>query len=345
MDQWYGNGLARRARSSAPTLHAAATPGREGAARPARARRRSGGFRRSSGRPPRRWRSLYVAPADLPAGAASCSVDFDPDVRIAALGMIEAFDARVRAQAAAPLLADPVRGVRVEAARVLADVPDDRLTAGQRAQPRKALNEYLESLRLDADWPAANVNLGNLRMRQRRIARRASRRTSARFRSTRASPGAYVNLADAYRQPRARRARARSCCGAASRSCRARPSCTMRWGCCWCARATRPRRSPSSARPQSSPPTMPATVTSTRSRFTPSGSARRAGRVAHARPTAPVRPRDPGCADFDEPRSRRRQGRASLRQEGGRGPARRSRCEAATGGAGRRPMSAASRPA
>jgi tetratricopeptide (TPR) repeat protein len=120
-------------------------------------------------------------------------------VRIAALGLLGPFEPAVRAQGAAPLLADPVRGVRVEAARVLADVPDDRLTAIQRGSREKALNEYLESLRHDADWPAANVNLGNLRMRQGRIddavaAYQRALSLDARF------AGAYVNLSDAYRQ-------------------------------------------------------------------------------------------------------------------------------------------------
>ncbi len=87
----------------------------------------------------------------------------EPLMRIAALGQLEAFDAAVRAQAAAPLLADPVRGVRIEAARVLADVPDAQIPADRREARERALKEYVESLQQDADWPTANVNLGNLR--------------------------------------------------------------------------------------------------------------------------------------------------------------------------------------
>jgi len=55
--------------------------------------------------------------------------DADPSVRIAALGLIEAVDPVNRVLAAAPLLADPIRGVRIEAARILADVPDDQFPA------------------------------------------------------------------------------------------------------------------------------------------------------------------------------------------------------------------------
>jgi len=140
----------------------------------------------------------HLRPQSLPA-VRKLLGDFDPGVRIAALGLVGPFEPAVRAQAAALLLADPVRGVRVEAARVLADIPDDQLSAAQRGGREKALNEYVESLRLDADWPAANANLGNLRMRQGRpeeaiTAYQRALALDARY------AGAYVNLADTYRQ-------------------------------------------------------------------------------------------------------------------------------------------------
>jgi Flp pilus assembly protein TadD len=123
----------------------------------------------------------------------------DPALRIAVLGLLEPFEPAARVQAASSLLADPVRGVRVEAARILADIPDDRFSSAQRGSREKALNEYVESLRLDADWPAANATLGNLRIRQGRTeeaiaAYQRALALDARF------AGAYVNLADAYRQ-------------------------------------------------------------------------------------------------------------------------------------------------
>jgi tetratricopeptide (TPR) repeat protein len=123
----------------------------------------------------------------------------DPGMRIAALGLLEQFEAAVRAPAGVPLLADPVRGVRTEAARVLADVADDQFPADQRSLREKATNEYIESLQQDSDWPAANVNLGNLRMRQGR----AEEAIAAYQRALSLDPrfvGAYVNLADSYRQ-------------------------------------------------------------------------------------------------------------------------------------------------
>jgi tetratricopeptide (TPR) repeat protein len=139
-----------------------------------------------------------LRPQSLPV-VRKLLANYDPGMRIAALGLIERFEPAVRAQAAAPLLADTVRGVRVEAARVLADVGDDQLAPDQRRARDAATREYIEALQLDADWPTANVNLGNLRIRQGR----SEEAIAAYERALSLDPrfaGAYVNLADAYRQ-------------------------------------------------------------------------------------------------------------------------------------------------
>ena len=125
--------------------------------------------------------------------------DPDPSVRIAALGLIESVDAINRVLAATPLLTDPVRGVRMEAARILADVPDSQMTSGRLSARKGAMTEYLDYLKLNADWPAENVNLANLYMRQRNV----EAAITAYQRALALDPrfvGAYVNLADAYRQ-------------------------------------------------------------------------------------------------------------------------------------------------
>jgi tetratricopeptide (TPR) repeat protein len=140
----------------------------------------------------------YMRPGNLPA-ARKLLANVDPAMRIAALGLLESFEPAARAQAAAPLLGDPVRGVRVEAARVLADVGDDQLSADQRSNREKATNEHVDSLQQDADWPTANVNLGNLRMRQGRPEEAIAGYERALSLDPRFA-GAYVNLADAYRQ-------------------------------------------------------------------------------------------------------------------------------------------------
>ena len=140
----------------------------------------------------------YMRPDLLPA-ARMLLQDADPEVRIAALGLIEPVDPLNRVLAASSLLADPVRGVRIAAAHVLADVPDEQIPAARRDARARALKEYVDSLQQDADWPTANVNLGNLYMRQGRsdeaiAAYRRALTLDPRF------AGAYVNLADAYRQ-------------------------------------------------------------------------------------------------------------------------------------------------
>jgi len=135
---------------------------------------------------------------DLPA-VRQLLANFDPNVRIAALGLIGRFEPDVRAQAAAPLLSDPIRGVRIEAARALADVHDDQFTPEERSARAKATTEYVRSLRDDLDWPTANVSLGNLRLREGRT----QEAIAAYERALALDPhfvAGYVNLADAYRQ-------------------------------------------------------------------------------------------------------------------------------------------------
>lgn len=196
MDKWYGKTWRNRPQYGT-TLHAAETQGAKALpsllalagdpAAPAIVRATAATLAQP-----------YVSLGSLPA-LRNLLAHTDPTLRIAVLGLLEPFEPAVRAQAAAALLASPVRGVRIEAARILADVGDDRFSPEQRSNRDKAMNEYVESLRLDFDWPAANVAFGNLRMRQGRpeeavAAYERALSLDARF------AGAYVNLADAYRQ-------------------------------------------------------------------------------------------------------------------------------------------------
>ncbi|WP_411725587.1 tetratricopeptide repeat protein [Methyloglobulus sp.] len=125
--------------------------------------------------------------------------DADPSVRIAALGLVEAIDPVNRVLAAAPLLADPIRGVRIEAARMLADVPNSQFPASRLSAHESAIKEYQDYLTINADWPSENVNLGNFLLRQGN----SQAAVSAYERALTLDPrfaGAYVNLADIYRQ-------------------------------------------------------------------------------------------------------------------------------------------------
>jgi tetratricopeptide (TPR) repeat protein len=196
MDNWYGYGWRRRPHYGT-TFHAAATQGAKALpellalAEDAMAPPIVKATAATLARP-------HLRPQSLPV-VRKLLANHDPTLRIAALGLIEPFEPAVRVRDAAHLLADPVRGVRVEAARVLADVADNQLSADQRRSRDRAMSEYVESLRLDADWPTANVNMGNLRLRQGR----PEEAIAAYERALSLDPrfaGGYVNLADAYRQ-------------------------------------------------------------------------------------------------------------------------------------------------
>ncbi|WP_437774910.1 multiheme c-type cytochrome [Sorangium sp. So ce1097] len=123
----------------------------------------------------------------------------DPLLRRAALGALEGYDPRHIAAVAAPLLVDPVRGVRVEAARVLAGV-DPGALPGRAAQDLEgALREYIAAQTLHADRAEAQNNLGLVFTRTGRP-RDAEQAYLA---ALRVEPGyvpTYVNLADLYRE-------------------------------------------------------------------------------------------------------------------------------------------------
>lgn len=123
--------------------------------------------------------------------AASLLQDTDPSVRIAALGTLEPFEPSVRAELITPLLTDSVLGVRIEAARLLADVPSDKT--------QTALQEYKNSLQLNADWASEAINLGNLELKLGNIENAIVAFKRALTLDPRFAP-AYVNLADVYRQ-------------------------------------------------------------------------------------------------------------------------------------------------
>jgi tetratricopeptide (TPR) repeat protein len=161
-----------------------------------------------------------MRPELLPAAQALLQ-DADPSVRIAALSLLEPFEPAERVLSVAPLLADPVLGVRIEAGRVLADVPESQIPADKLSALHTALQKYLDSLQQDADWPAANVNLGNLALRQAQHLLPAQSGNTERGKAIGAGQGrvdaaitwykralaldprfagTYVNLADVYRR-------------------------------------------------------------------------------------------------------------------------------------------------
>ena len=102
------------------------------------------------------------------AAAQAALRDDDPLVRQTAVRGLEPLAPPARLAALEPLLADPVRGVRIEAARVLADVWSG---AAETATPAlaTAVAEYLQALTAAADTPAAHLSLGVTRQRQQAL--------------------------------------------------------------------------------------------------------------------------------------------------------------------------------
>jgi predicted CXXCH cytochrome family protein len=196
IDGWYGRAWRSRLHYGA-TLHAGMTQGAKGLPDLLK-------LAADSGQPA----IVRAAAATLAQGqprqgtardAEKLVADADPSVRIAAIGLADGLERAPRLRLVAPLLSDPIRGVRIEAARTLADVPSAEVPPDRADAMRKALAEYEASLQLDADWPTANMNLGNLRLRQRRFDEAAAAYRRALSLDPRLT-GAYVNSADLYRQ-------------------------------------------------------------------------------------------------------------------------------------------------
>jgi tetratricopeptide (TPR) repeat protein len=86
--------------------------------------------------------------------------DEDPLVRTIAVGSLDRLPPEQRVPEVAPMLEDPIRAVRMEAARVLASVPLQYLVPEQRVAYDKALAEYRETQIANTDTPSGNMNLG-----------------------------------------------------------------------------------------------------------------------------------------------------------------------------------------
>jgi predicted CXXCH cytochrome family protein len=102
------------------------------------------------------------------AAIVASTRDEDPAVRAAAAAGLARIPAAERVAAAPPLLRDPVRSVRIEAARALASVPPDRFDAETRKAFDAALGEYEQAQAAMADLPGSHLNLGALHESQGR---------------------------------------------------------------------------------------------------------------------------------------------------------------------------------
>lgn len=104
----------------------------------------------------------YAGRRSLAARSAALD-DSEPLVRAAAVSSLEFASADMLRQRVAPLLADPIRLVRIEAARVLSSLGGvEQLPEGLRSSFNSALTQYIDSNRLNDDQPAAHLRMGVL---------------------------------------------------------------------------------------------------------------------------------------------------------------------------------------
>jgi len=108
--------------------------------------------------------SLLVAyPGDNTDAAFNKALaDEETLVRYTALLNLNPSSAERLVEQAAPLLFDPVLGVRTQAAAQLAGIPDRLLKPYQQRALAQALSEYVEAMEYSLDFAFAGHNLGNL---------------------------------------------------------------------------------------------------------------------------------------------------------------------------------------
>jgi tetratricopeptide (TPR) repeat protein len=143
-----------------------------------------------------------LASRPAPANAALARTglsDPDPMVRSAALDLFDGMPPTQAWPLVSPLLSDPIRGVRIKAAALLAGVATANQPAGDRERFDRAAAEFVAAQRLNADRPEARATLGNFYARRGLTTEAEAEYQAARRLSPQFTPAA-VNLADLYRQ-------------------------------------------------------------------------------------------------------------------------------------------------
>jgi Flp pilus assembly protein TadD len=128
---------------------------------------------------------------------AKATRDQDPLVRLGALESLMNAPADAKRSIGAPLLSDPFRSVRVEAAKMLAGNIEGA-SAQQRNAFEAAAAEFVASQRYNADRPEARTALGAFEIRQGDFAEGVKTLRSS-IALDPSFAGAYVELADAFR--------------------------------------------------------------------------------------------------------------------------------------------------
>jgi predicted CXXCH cytochrome family protein len=124
--------------------------------------------------------------------------DKEPMVRLAALQTLDTVAIQQRFKAGFALLSDPVLAVRIGAARVLSVAPSNVLSAQQQKILNKAINEYQDAQRVNAERPESQINLGLLAIRLQKFDE-AEKYYKQALKLDPVFVNAHVNLADLYR--------------------------------------------------------------------------------------------------------------------------------------------------
>ncbi|MCV2891256.1 multiheme c-type cytochrome [Ruegeria aquimaris] len=95
--------------------------------------------------------------------------DSDPLVRSGAVAMQRPLSAEARAARLIPLLQDPLRTVRIAAAKELIDLPQGALTRSQAAIWREGAGELQRTLATRLDFPETHLVLGGMALRLRNM--------------------------------------------------------------------------------------------------------------------------------------------------------------------------------
>lgn len=124
--------------------------------------------------------------------------DKDAGVRAAAVSILEGLPLELRVRFAFPMLGDPVRTVRIEAARVLADVRPGELPKQQQTLLENGIQEYIAVQQSNAERAEAQTNLGGLYIALGEFDKAKSALDTA-IEINPVFVPAYANLADFYR--------------------------------------------------------------------------------------------------------------------------------------------------
>ncbi|MEW5738993.1 MAG: tetratricopeptide repeat protein [Myxococcota bacterium] len=140
---------------------------------------------------------LLLDEASLPVVERALG-DRDPLLRAAAAEVAERVDGPTRARWLAPLLGDPIRDVRLRAARSLAGEGEASLSPADRARFERVLGDWVAAERFNFDRAEARANVGELFARRGQLDEAVALLESAVALDPEFAP-ARLNLADLYR--------------------------------------------------------------------------------------------------------------------------------------------------